>query len=230
MANNTVELATCLKRAKVLLVDLDDVDIIDWINHELSGYSDADELPQYRMVKGSLKGSYYKGSLASHTQWNNVSIPLGKMPKDFQDSLLTISFTDGVSALSTMYNSCHESNHSVSKPISADLFPYIANWNDDLYMIFTSLRVEVGSQILQNIISTVESKLLDILIELEKTFGNLDDLDIDIESKNADEIKMLKDNITIIINNNDNHIEIGNDNTIRNSDIGSENHESSRNI
>ena len=38
LANGTIDTLTALKRAKVLLYDLDNQEISDWINCEITGY------------------------------------------------------------------------------------------------------------------------------------------------------------------------------------------------
>ena len=96
LANSNVDTMTALKRAKVLLAEMDNVDLNNWINYEIVGYPKDVELPSYRITKGSLFGSYFKGSIASHMKWKNVSIPLGNMPEEFQESLLRLEFREGV--------------------------------------------------------------------------------------------------------------------------------------
>lgn len=96
LANGTVDTLIALKRTKVLLTGFDNVELNTWINNEITGYPKDAKIPTYRIVRGSLMGSYFKGSMASHMTWNHVSIPLGKMPEDLQDSLLNVSFREGV--------------------------------------------------------------------------------------------------------------------------------------
>jgi hypothetical protein len=43
-------------------------------------------------------------------------------------------------------------------------------------MCITSAKVLIGPQLIQDVFSTVESRLLDALIVLEKEFGNLDEI------------------------------------------------------
>lgn len=50
-------------------------------------------------------------------------------------------------------------------------------------MYITSAKVIIGPQLIQDVFATVENRLLDALIVLEKEFGNLDELDIDITAK-----------------------------------------------
>ena len=99
LANGNVDTLTALKRTKVLLSDFDNQEVKTWINNEITGYPSTATLPDYRVTMGNLVGSYFKGSMASHMTWKNVSIPLGKMPDDIRDKLLSVPFTQGVDAL-----------------------------------------------------------------------------------------------------------------------------------
>lgn len=141
LANGSVDIVTALKRAKVLISDLDCPEMLNWLNNEISGYPKDAELPSYRISRGNLKGSYFKGSMASHMTYTNVSLPLGKMPEDMQEDILALRFRDSVSALKELVTSAQKSNGKLGKAIPADVFPNIALYNDDPYMIITSANV-----------------------------------------------------------------------------------------
>lgn len=92
IANGTIDTTTALKRAKILFAALDNAELLNWVNYEISGYPVDANLPDYRIERGALKGTYFKGSIASHIKWNDVSIPLGKMPADVIDEFLSVPF------------------------------------------------------------------------------------------------------------------------------------------
>ena len=219
LANSTVDTVTALKRAKVLFAELGNADLLNWVSYEITGYPAEATLPDYRNVQGYLMGSFIKGSMASHVKWTNVSIPLGKMPSDLQDALLDVSFREGVEALRKLAESCGKGS-PLSKIIGADLFPVIAKYNNDPYMMITSARVVIGDQMIQAIFSAVEDRLLDALIVLEKEFGNLDELDIDVSSKSSDELDEIIDKLLVIVYN-DHSVTIGDGNRIKGSNIAS---------
>lgn len=81
-------------------------------------------------------------------------------------------------------------------------------------------HVNVSSAAIPRIFSEVDNKVLDILMLLEKEFGNLDDLDIDLSEKSEQEVKDIQKQIIVYIYN-DNSISIGNDNQIEESVIAS---------
>lgn len=185
LANGQSSLKTALKRAKVLMNSLNDKRALAWVNSELVGYNSSDRLPDYRLKRGVLTGSYFKGSMAAHMKWTGVSIPLGNMPEDIQNQLLIVQFPESVEALQLMLNVANQEGSSLGKQIPADFFPYIAQCNKDPYMMITAAQVKLNSSCIQQILDCVENKLLDTLLILEDAFGDLDDLDIAFDSEDA---------------------------------------------
>lgn len=221
LAHSSIDTQTALKRTKVLLQELDNEDVLKWINYEIEGYPSDVEVPKYRKINGQLYGSYFKGSMASHMTYTHVPLPLGKMSDEERQNILFTNVTQGIQALRRMVAESEESeNKTLAKGVPADFYPYIAHSNNDPYMIITSASVELNMPELLNIFSKVESILLDILYYLEKQFGNLDELDIDVESKNEEELKEIVQHIQVIIYN-DHSVSIGNNNKIKDSTISS---------
>lgn len=213
LANGIVDTQTALKRTKVLLQELNSEDILNWVNYEIAGYPN-DEVPEYRVIPGQLYGSYFKGSMVSHMKYNYVPLPLGKMKEEDRKIFNSVKITEGIEAIRSMT----QENQELSAVIPADLYPVIALANEDPYMIITSAYVKISMPQILSIFPKVESKLLDILSCLEKQFGNLDDLDIDVESKSDDELKQICQKLHIIIYN-DNRVTVGNNNKIKDSKI-----------
>ena len=216
IANGTIDTTTALKRAKILFAELDNAELLNWVNYEISGYPVDANLPDYRIERGALKGTYFKGSIASHIKWNNVSIPLGKMPADVIDELLSVPFYDGVSALKQLVE--NSDNGQLARPIPADLFPFIAKYNNDPYMNIVTARVVVSTHCVTNMFSVIENRLLDALLLLEKEFGILDDLDIDTTVKSPEEIQTIAKQIYVIVYN-DQSVHIGDGNRTKDTDI-----------
>ena len=221
LANGEVNTITALKRAKVLVSALNNAEISKWLDYEITGYPENATIPSYRKVQGSLIGSYFKGSMASHMTWTNVSLPLGEMPDEIKEALLRVEFQNGVESLKTLAEKSQAAGTEISKSIPADFFPAIARFNNDPYMIITSARVVVGEHIISNIFSVVENKLLDMLMILEKEFGCLDELDIDTTTKSEEEIEAVNNRILVLVFN-DNSVTIGDGNKIKGTTIASE--------
>ncbi len=200
--------------------ELENTELLQWVNYELTGYPTSAKLPSYRIGYGNLVGSYFKGSMANHMIWKNVSIPLGKMPDDFQQALLGVNFYDGVGSLKKLLEKGDASDGKLCKTIPADYFPYIAQCNNDLYMNITSARVEIGAQCISDVFSSIENRLIEILLLLEKEFGILDELDLDVSNKTDEEINDINKRLSIIIYC-DQRVQIGDGNKIKDANIAS---------
>lgn len=65
-----MSISDLLRRVKLAAVKLSLQDTVDWVDRELKGYEDKDEVPDYRQVVGELKAhSPYHGVLPVH--WTN---------------------------------------------------------------------------------------------------------------------------------------------------------------
>lgn len=216
IANSAIDISTALKRAKILFASLNNIELLNWVDYEISGYPIDTPLPDYRIECGTVKGSYVRASGTTIVKYNDVSIPLGKMPKEEIDELLKVSLYDGINALKQLVN--NSENGQLAKPLPADFYPYICEYNNDPYMSIVTARVVISTHCVTNIFSLLENRLLDALLLLEKEFGLLDDLDIDTSKKTSNELNAIAKQIYISIYN-DKSIHIGNDNKIKDSSI-----------
>ena len=219
LANSTIDTTTALKRAKVLFSELNNNELIDWVNHELTGYPDDVVLPDYRIECGNIVGTYMVGTVRSHLKYTEASIPLGKMPEDLKQQILNIEFREGVTALKQLADEHKITKSSLGKMLPADFFPVISKYNSNPYMVIASAKVIIGAHCIDNIFSVIENRLLDVLILLEKEFGNLDDLDLNASTKTTDDIEKIANRIIVIVYN-DQSVRIGDNNKIKNSSLG----------
>jgi len=209
-AQNKIELETILKQLKLLLVDLEKDELVKWIDYEIEGYPTSSEVPKYREYPGILKGSF----LNYGAQCKNVPIPLkSDTPEIVKESTRKVAFREGVSALKKL----KESSGSVYASIPGDLLISIQQCAAVSMTYLMKAEIEVSDTVPYSILSAIENKVMDILLLLEKEFGSLDELYLDLTGKDNDEIEKIANNITIIIY--DKHVEIGNDNVIKNSKI-----------
>src|SRR4051794_33325572 len=79
--DSSVNLPDLLRKCKILGVRLGSAELKAWVDHELSGYPDVDNLPPYRVLEVQSYGSFAGGFGA---RLNNVPIPSGSIPKEYK--------------------------------------------------------------------------------------------------------------------------------------------------
>ncbi|MFG6116947.1 hypothetical protein ACGTN9_17485 [Halobacillus sp. MO56] len=156
-------------RLKVILSDLDNEIIINWIDGELQGYKRMN-VPEYRIIKGELMGTYI---LNYQYKYTNAPVPVEHvLDEERINQLRIITITDSITTLQNVLN--HENKDYYGKIIPTALCHYIST---ELFQI-AGMRATIASNHLDGIVSKVKSKLVEIVMELEKQFDNLDEMDI----------------------------------------------------
>ncbi|BCA33695.1 hypothetical protein BwiPL1_20770 [Bacillus wiedmannii] len=157
-------------RLKVILADLDNQTIMNWVHGELQGYKSDDEIPPYRILIGNAVGTYIINSAAQYTE---ASVPLETLLNADQIiELKTVHMRDGIGALQDILNGENRENYAWTIPTS-----YCHGISTRQFQLL-GMRMKIGSNQINGIVSHVKSKLIEVIMELEKQFDNLDDLDI----------------------------------------------------
>lgn len=212
-AGGKVSVEIALKQLKVLLAEFDKPEMLKWVNAELQGYDDTDVLPEYRVIVGNLVGNF----LNYYTKCTHISIPLkSDAPKELVEMCSQVRLYDSLSALRALT----ETDREFGRQINASLLPYVQQFSAISMTALLNATVEFSQTQVKNVFSRVENAVLDVLLLLEKEFGNLDDLDIDLTSKSNDEIQNIASNIMILLYN-DNSIAIGDNNRMKDTSISS---------
>ncbi|KKX48751.1 hypothetical protein [Sphingobacterium sp. IITKGP-BTPF85] len=203
LVSTSTSLNDPLLKTKVLATRIRNAQVLLWVESELSGYKDKDELPGYRRSKGILKGSYLNG----YDQYSNVDIPIAHLDIKMIKSLTAICSLDSVSSIEELIG-----KKGVKISVNAYQKYYVENSIREIgnpYFQISSIYLEIPATFLNNIVSNVRSKLLEFMLQLEQEFGV--EADILILANNNNVINQIM-NTTInnsgdgaIINNGDNN-------------------------
>lgn len=198
---------TALQNLMAILYCLDDERLINWVTKELSGYDSNDDLPEYRKLKGIVKASFIVGG---YVQYSKRQFGIAHLDENLQENLLSTYIYSSISTLIELKNK----DAQLGKPIPPEFY-YELQKNTNAHITDATVDIDLG--MISDIISKVKTKILETLLFLEKEFGNLDELDIDISIKSEEELKSIVQHIQI--NLYDNSVTIGDNNKIKSSSI-----------
>ena len=93
VVNSGVPISDILRKAKILASQLKNKEFKRWIDAELKGYDNADNLPDYRKCRpinlGTFSGSF--GKVA-----NNIPIPVALLPEKIREFAKSMEVLNGV--------------------------------------------------------------------------------------------------------------------------------------
>ena len=198
-----------LNRLLIIASDLGNDDLTDWVAAELHGYSQDMELPMYRKKKS--RDFIYSG-INGGFQVTNIPFTGYNVILEYEKDAFEVPIMDSITALqSFLANSETQSCGRDFSYLSGPIYKKTG-------IQCTSLLQKVPLNLLQNVLSEIKTRLLRILIKLDKEYGCLDDLDVDITKKTPEEIA----EINRVVNNYiyiDGSIKIGDGNSIKGSGI-----------
>lgn len=186
-------LTDALLKTKVLLHNLGQTDLIAWVNSELNGYGEQQELPKYRLVPAQVLAN-----LTSMTfQATSHPLPIGHLSEAQREGLETAKMRQSLAVLEKF---SHKPEASLESPIPLEANALLGkNLASGVSIQRAWSQIEVSSIV--QILTEVRSRLLDFVLQLR---DKLPDEPTDRQKQSVDTRSLfnnaiLGDNATIII-------------------------------
>lgn len=180
IVEDNVSLEKSLTRLLVLAKDVKNKQLEVWVQKELNGYSKEDELPQYRRADCPLLE--YSG-INGNFQVTNVPLPQHWLEKETFDMISTVSIYDGVRSVNERANNTSASYRDLTA-FAGEIYKKSGG-----SVSCTSIKHIIPQAVYQTVCSEVKTKMITALYELEKRYGCLDELGIDISNRGIMQIK-----------------------------------------
>ncbi|CAH0991006.1 hypothetical protein SIN8267_01107 [Sinobacterium norvegicum] len=164
LSSNDGVLSDALIKTKVLLHKIGQKDLVSWVNKELNGYKDDDDLPDYRIVGAQVLVSATNGAyeVRSHP------VPLGHLDVDYRNKLERGIMPQSLSVIEELTANREGSLQSnIPMEMNGLLSEGLANG-----YIVQRAWCEVPMASASNILMQVRSRLLDFILELSEEFSS----------------------------------------------------------
>lgn len=159
--DSSIDLPMLLRKCKVLAARLGNEDFKRWIDNELSGYDEKEDLPDYRILDVNSKG-HFSGAFGSGLR--NADIPLMCVPKDFRESLGHSYLMQPVAAIASLVSK--DQTATLQEPWNPDL---VAHFGRDIYermVCMQAWKVIPGSALVAAL-DSVRTRVLNFALEIE---------------------------------------------------------------
>lgn len=213
LTENEVSLTTSLLKIKVLASKLKNQELLHWVNKELNGYEENDELPKYRAYDCYVKFDYFNGN----TFFRDQVVPIHLVPNPERKKLKTFVFLGSIDVLEAYDNV--EKDNLLKVELSSGLlsaFTQLFKENGNPFVQVTSIHQVVGINAAKQTISSIRNIALDLILKLIDELGEEIQMeDIIKKRKEANNTIQHFMKETVIHNHgNGNLINTGNDNLI----------------
>lgn len=155
-------LGSVLLKLRLLAARLGSDILGDWVKHEMSGYPKGVELPEYRVVDVSFKGTF---SGPFNSGINNAPIPTALVEKYAGEHWTNHRVREGIAAIDDLVRGAQESGS-----LGLDCSNLILLLQGKIYENYAcnDIRGTISRSSLVQIQNEVKSRALELTIELEK--------------------------------------------------------------
>ena len=154
-------ISTLLRKCKILAVRLGSSEFKSWVDFELNGYPDIDDMPEYRIMSVSCKGHFSGGFGAA---MNNAEIPSNCIPKEYRKYLYTTYMAQPISSLESLIND--SDGGTVQEPWPANV---TAHFGMKIYQGYNCMQAwkVIPINALVGVLDMIRNRVLNFVLEIE---------------------------------------------------------------
>lgn len=184
--DSSSDIASLLRKCKVLASRLKNEEFKAWVDNELNGYPDRTSVPLYRRFSTESHGNFSNG----YWTRNDAIIPPRLLPEHIRDFASTCQLTQPISSYASVIGS--EDRNSLAEHWPPD---FVVAFGGKIYEDMTCFGawkiIPYGT--LVGVVDTVKTRILSFVLEIE-------DVDPDAGEASPGEIPVSQDKVTHIFN------------------------------
>lgn len=208
LINDKIDVKKAFQILSLLLEDIENTDIENWMKYEIYGYPKDIVVPEYRIINASIIGTVKTYTMII----NNYDIPV---PLEDKKALCKHNVRDSVAEIAQYALAEEQSEkHCLLSPIDIGYINSVALIQD---AEITHANIQFSMYGYTNVLNLLKDKLIEIFKKLEKQYGCLDDYCIEFENE-KDKNDTSKQLLKIIYN--DYSVKIGDNNKLDKNVVG----------
>lgn len=164
LSSNDGVLSEALIKTKVLLHKIGHKELVTWVNKELNGYEDDDDLPDYRIVEAQVLVNATNRAY----QVRSHPVPLGHLEEDYRNRLEKGIMPQSLAVIEEL---TAKKEGSLQSHIPMELNGLLSRNLANGYIVQRAW-CEIPMASASNILMQVRSRLLDFILELSGEFSS----------------------------------------------------------
>ena len=169
LVNESADLSNTLRKAKILASAIGLPEFREWVDFELSGYTDRDKVPSYRCFLPTNLGTF-SGPFQSGVK--NMVLPTYNLPDQVRDFAENLIVFDGVGALEAQASGSYQRKWPQEMVMLARDATQMTGG-----MVLVDAHQPIPAHVIPGVLDQVKNKLLDFVLGLQESNITSEDLD-----------------------------------------------------
>lgn len=159
--DSKADLASLLRKCKVLAARLGSEEFKSWVDSELSGYKNVEDLPEYRILHVTSKG-HFSGAFGSGM--NNADIPMFCLPEKFREIMSRSNMMEPVASIEALVSK--SDGGTVQEPWNPD---FVAMVSQKIYQGMNCMQAwkVIPITALIAALDEIRNRILNFVLEIE---------------------------------------------------------------
>ena len=168
LVNESADLSNTLRKAKILASAIGLPEFREWVDFELSGYTDRDKVPSYRCFRPTNLGTF-SGPFQSGVK--NMPLPTYNLPDEVKEFAENLILFEGVGALEAQASGSYQRKWPQEMVMLArDAIQMTGG------MVLIDAHQPIPAYALTGVLDQIKNKLLDFVLGLQKSDITSEDL------------------------------------------------------
>lgn len=160
LTNSSCQLQDIFLKLKILATRLKNEQLKNFVDAELNGYADINNLPKYRIVEGILTGTVE--NLACRRP--HVTLPTLHLEKYGLDDIQTCLFPNKITEIES-----YAEKDDLNKPVPPELYSTLSKTLGNGYVV-TNAYVPISNAQIKGILTGIRNAVIDLLMSMEEQF------------------------------------------------------------
>lgn len=160
LTNSSCQLQDIFLKLKILATRLKNTQLKNFVESELNGYDDTDNLPSYRKVSGVLMGTVE--NLAYRRP--NITLPTMHLEKEGIKDIQVCVFPDKIIELEG-----YSEEKDLNKPIPPEFYDVLSKTLENGYRV-TNAYVPISNAQVKGVLAGIRNAVLDLMMSMEEQF------------------------------------------------------------
>ena len=165
VVDSSSDLASVLRKCRILAQRLGHEGFKEWVIHELDGYPPGKDLPDYRICRHNIVIGHFFGAFGRELK--GAQIPQSSIPEEFREMLTTVRFGQGVAWFAETITSCKDGMIRAKWLAEATQIIGQGTIYDGMYLAEAHQIVTTAT--MAGIISNIRNKVLNFVLEVESS-------------------------------------------------------------
>jgi len=157
LSSSQPSLENALFKAQVLAHKLGEADLKKWVDSELKGYPDREDLPPYRVISVTVMGNFSNGA----SRYSDQPLPIMKIDKRLRDKLENTHLTQSIAVIEKW----SQSDSDLSIVVAPEMYGELSKGLGGRYSVDRAWGKHSVGAMLQVVVE-VRSRLLDLALQL----------------------------------------------------------------